>query len=157
MKRKPRNKMSKTIDVLKPVTLDMLGTEDDPCFGKLFEPKAEECSRCGDCELCAIMMQQNNHINRAKIEAEGTFKDLEEKDMKLADPKMVRKMVRRRVKELAKLKPKGQDLDYIIDDIHATYVMHGYTKKKITRLIDRMVENSSNLSIKNNKIKFHTT
>lgn len=147
--------MSKTIDVLQPVTIDMLGTNDDPCFGKHQDPKCEECQRCGDSELCAIMMQQNNHIKRAEIEAAGNFKDLEEKDAKLADPKVVRKMVRRRVRELAKLKPKGQPLDYIIDDIHSTYVMHGYTKKKIARLIDRMVENSSNLSIKNNKIKFH--
>lgn len=148
--------MSKNLDVLKPITIEMLGTAEDPCFGKFQDPKCAECQRCGDSEICAIMMQQNNHLKRAKIEAEGTFKDLEEKDSKLADPKLVRKMVRKRVRELAKLKPKGQDIQYIIDDIHSTYVMHGYTKNKIGRLIDRMVENSETLSIKNNQIKFHS-
>lgn len=155
IQRKARNKMSKKIDILKPVTLDMLGTEEDPCFGKFNDPKSPECSRCGDCELCAIVMQQNLHLKRAKIEAESKFKDLEEKDMQLADPKKVRKMVKRRVRELAKMKPNGQSVDFIIDDVHAIYVMHGYTKKRIRRIIDTMIEKSSQLSIKNNTIKFH--
>lgn len=157
IKRKPRNKMSKTVDILKPITLDMLGTDDDPCFGKYNDPKTPECSRCGDCEICQIVMAQNLMIKRKEVEAAGSFKDLEEKDLKLADPVEVKKMVKRRVRELAKLKPKGQKIQYIIDDIHSTYVMHGYTKKKIQRVIERMVEKSSNLSIVKDKIKFHVT
>lgn len=157
IKRKPRTKLSKTMDTLKPITLEMLGTADDPCFGKHQDPRTPECLRCGDSELCAIMMAQNNHIKRAKIEAEGKFKDLEEKDLKLADKKLIRKKVKRRVRELAKLKPKGQPMQYVIDDIHATYVMHGYTKERIEKVIKKMADKSSNLSITNNKIKFHSS
>lgn len=153
--RKPRKKLIKTMDLLKPITLDMLGTEEDPCFGKHHDPKTSECARCGDCEICQIVMAQKLMLKRKEVEANGTFKDLEEKDMKLASPKLVRKKIRRRVKELAKLKPKGQLIDYIVDDIHGTYVMHGYTKTKIKKLILNLVDKSSNLSIVKDKIKFH--
>lgn len=153
IKRKSRNKMSKNHDILKPITIEMLGTEDDPCFGKHQDPRTPECSRCGDAEICAIVMAQNTAIKRAQIESKQKFKDLEPE--KLADKKVVRKMVRKRVFELAKLKSKGYPLQGVIDDIHSTYVMHGWTKKKIKNLIDNMVENSSKLSIKDNHIKFH--
>lgn len=155
IKRKARNKMSKIHDTLKPITLEMLGTEDDPCFGKHLDPKNETCARCGDCEICAIVMQQNNHLKRAEVESKGTFKDLEEKDLKLVDKAEVKKMVRKRIRELAKLKPKGQDIQYVVDDIHSTYVMHGYTKKRILKIINLMAEKSETLSITNNKLKFH--
>lgn len=151
--RKPRKKMSKILDTLKPITIEMLGTEDDPCFGKFLEPKAPECQRCGDSEICAIAMQQKLQAVRAKAEKEGTFKDLESE--KLADPKVIRKMIRQRIKELAKLNKKGENIDVIVDDVHSTYVIHGWTKKKVKRFIERLCENSEHISLTNNTIKYH--
>lgn len=154
VKRKPRNKMSKKFDVLKPITFEQLGTEEDPCFGKHLDPKTDECSRCGDSELCAIMMQHNNMLKRAKIEAKQGFKDIQEKDLKLADPKKVKLMVKSRVKELAKLNKKGISLDEVVNDIHVTYHLHGYSKKRIAKIINIMVEKSSRLLIEKNKLKY---
>ena len=135
--RKPRKKLSKQVEILSPVsqiTLEQLGTADDPCFGKHFDPKAEECSRCGDSELCAIKMMQKNHIKRAEIEAKTKFKDIEEtKDPLKGDPLVVKKMVWARIRELRKLKMKEEK---IVADVHATYVMQGYSKKRILKIIN---------------------
>lgn len=156
IKRKPRNKMNKKVDILRPVRIEDLGTENDPCFGKHLDPKAPECQICGDCELCEVAMQQRLQVVRAKAEAEGKFKDLEPE--KHADPKVIRKMVRVRIKELAKLgKKKGTEIGEIIDDIHSTYVMHGWSKKKVRLYIEKICESSENLSLINNHVKFHKT
>jgi|SRR5882757_2055996 len=135
--RKPRKKLSKKFDVLVPVsniTLEQLGSPDDPCFGKLFDPKTDECSRCGDSELCAIRMQHLNTLKRAGIEANSKFKDMEEeKDPIKADPLVIKKMVRSRIKELMKLKWKDEK---IIADVHATYGIQGYSKKRVLKIIN---------------------
>lgn len=79
MKRKSRNKLAKdkSINILQPLQLDKLGSVDDPCFGKLHNPTADECGMCGDSEICAIVCSQKLHAKRAKIEKEKDFKDLQ--------------------------------------------------------------------------------
>lgn len=135
--RKPRKKLSKKLNTLVPisnVTLEQLGTADDPCFGKLFDPKTDECSRCGDSEICAIKMMQNNNLKRAEVEAKHKFKDIEEeKDPLKADPLIIKKMVRRRIKELIKLKMKPER---IAADVNATYATQGYSIKRVLKFID---------------------
>lgn len=150
VQRKRRKKISKKVDTLKPIpqlTIDQLGTSDDPCFGKHFSPKADECSRCGDSEICAIMMMHKNKIKRAEIEAEQTFKDMEEEKEPLrADPIQVKKMVRARIKELSKKKMKVSE---VISDIHATYNLQGYSMKRIQKIIGIM-EEAGKVTVKNN-------
>lgn len=135
--RKPRKKLSKKLNTLVPisnVTLEQLGTADDPCFGKLFDPKTDECSRCGDSEICAIKMMQNNNLKRAEVEAKHKFKDIEEeKDPLKADPLVIKKMVRRRIKELIKLKMKPER---IAADVNATYATQGYSIRRVLKFID---------------------
>ena len=74
--REPREKTPK-VDLMEPINIAQFGTEDDPCFGKLYNLSTPECKRCGDSELCAIVMAQNNHTKRLEIEADTRFKDLE--------------------------------------------------------------------------------
>ena len=78
MERKTRNKLSKHIDIMQPVTISMIGTEDDPCFGKHFDGKNSSCRRCGDSELCLIAMGMKTSKERKELESKGRFKDLEE-------------------------------------------------------------------------------
>ena len=52
------------------------GTDDDPCFGKLNDPKAPECQRCGDFEFCAIVTAENIKRLRVKEESKTKFKDM---------------------------------------------------------------------------------
>ena len=74
--REPREK-TKGIDLMEPINITQFGTDDDPCFGKEYNLSTPECKRCGDSELCAIVMGQNNHIKRKTIEDNNRFKDLE--------------------------------------------------------------------------------
>lgn len=54
-----------------------MGTDDDPCFGKLHDLSADECRRCGDSTLCSIVFNQITEAMRKKEEKNGRFKDLE--------------------------------------------------------------------------------
>lgn len=69
------------INFLEPVNLSKIGTDDDPCFGKYPDLKAEECQECGDCELCQIAFSQKMNLKRIELEKETHFKDIQrEKD-----------------------------------------------------------------------------
>lgn len=74
--RTPREK-TKGVDLMEPVDITQFGTKDDPCFGKEYNLSTPECKRCGDSELCAIVMGQNNNLKRKDIESKNRFKDLE--------------------------------------------------------------------------------
>ena len=79
---KPTRKSRKTSikkedEFLKPIDITKFGTSDDPCFGKLYELSAEECKRCGDSPLCAVVFSQNLTVERKSIESKSRFKDLE--------------------------------------------------------------------------------
>ena len=77
--RKPRNTIveSTNISMTKPFDMTKFGTEYDPCFGKLNDPKALECQRCGDFEFCSIVTAENLKKIRATQEKKTKFKDME--------------------------------------------------------------------------------
>lgn len=80
--RKPRHKINtKNMDLLKPIDLTIFGGENDPCFSKHFDPKADACQRCGDSELCSIAMSQRAHLLRQREEAGMILRDLHEPKM----------------------------------------------------------------------------
>ncbi len=79
MKRKAQKKyVEQEIDMMAPINLETIGTADDPCFGKFFDPSAEECGRCGDSELCSIACSQLLHKKRKVLEQKQPFKDIDE-------------------------------------------------------------------------------
>lgn len=69
---------SDLMDAQTPIDISTIGTDDDPCFGKLYEPVTEECSTCGDSELCAIMHMHTLDKKRDKLNKKQNFKDQEE-------------------------------------------------------------------------------
>lgn len=155
-KRKPRNKMAKKKpDLTVPLDISEYGSENDPCFGKLYDPRAPECQRCGDCEICSIVLGQNNHLLRNKIEKKQKFKDIEELGItKKIDPKVIRKSIRNRIREMARMgADKGVSITLVVDDVFASYFKDGFTKEKITRILNAMIEKSNKLTI--NKKKTH--
>ena len=87
-KRKSRKKISKSESkdsLLVPFDVTKLGSNEDPCFGKLFLPTDPTCKICGDAEFCSIVMMQAVNIKRLKVEAKASYKDLEEVPL-LEDP-----------------------------------------------------------------------
>ena len=80
-KRKRREALAKQdIDISIPFRFDIIGSKDDPCFGKLYDMTTSECQRCGDSEFCAIAMMARNKRKRDKIEKTQVFKDTETTD-----------------------------------------------------------------------------
>lgn len=80
MTREPRKmpQEHKEIDITLPLDFSKIGTEEDPCFGKGYSIKAEECKRCGDSQVCAIVTSQLLHKQIGKQEQISKFKDVEE-------------------------------------------------------------------------------
>ena len=92
-------------DIFKPIsTIDILGTKNDPCFGKSYDLTTKECKMCGDSELCGIVFAQSMNKTRDEIEKEQHFKDLDT----LIDIPGVQKYMRG-------LKRKGDDRKTIIE------------------------------------------
>lgn len=80
MKRVARKKPKehKKIDIMKPIIFENLGSADDPCFGKHYSIKAQECKRCGDADICAIVSQNQIHKAIQAQEKKSPFIDKEE-------------------------------------------------------------------------------
>jgi hypothetical protein len=137
-KRKARKEMVKKVDITKPVMipLEKIGSDEDPCFGKLNDPRHPTCQKCGDIEFCAIAMGQMNTIKRLAWEEKNPVKDVEEEKLKPEDPIEVKKQVRARIKEMIELKSKPEA---IILDIHGKYAINGWTKKRITKYLDKIL------------------
>lgn len=155
--RKPRNKMAKKVLITTiPITLEQLGTKDDPCFAKLHDPRAPECQRCGDAEICAIAMGQKNHLLRAEEESNKNFKDIEEVKIKpTVDKKVLRKSIRNRVREMVKMGGgKSIELQEVVDDISASYAKDGFSKVRIRKMIIRVAELSDRIILNQNKLKW---
>jgi hypothetical protein len=78
IKRVARDKINKKkINFMEPLDISKFGTDEDPCFGKHHDPKASECGRCGDVEICSIICSQMMHVKRELIEKGQRFKDIE--------------------------------------------------------------------------------
>lgn len=103
--RKARTKLTNKVDLLIPVNIEKLGSEDDPCFGKHFDPKEKDCQTCGDSELCQIKINQLLHTVRGKLEKEGKFKDLEEETIynTPASTSDIKKEIRKVIKTAGKI------------------------------------------------------
>lgn len=156
IRRKSRNKIAKNFNLLMPVDITKLGSEDDPCFGKHYKPSCSECSRCGDSELCAIAVQQRNFAKRNKVESEGKFKDLEEGNLVDIVSKLeLKKQVKARIRELIKMSgSKGIDLDYLVNEVHSAYFRYDYTKDRIGKLVKIMEEKSGKFTLTKNTLKW---
>lgn len=153
--REPRKKLAKKkMDLTIPIKLEQLGSKEDPCFAKHYDPRAPECGRCGDAEICAIAMGQKNHLLRNSAEKKGSFKDIEEtKIVKDVDTKVIIKSIKNRVREMVKMNNGlPMDIQLVIDDVFYSYSKDGFGKKRIRKIIDKMVENSDMLTLRKNTL-----
>lgn len=96
--------------ILKPLSIEAIGSNGDPCFGIAYDLTTEECKMCGDSELCCIKFAAKMGTTRKEIESESQFKDLES----LIDTKALKKTIRA-------LKRKGEDRKTILDKLQAKY------------------------------------
>ena len=70
--------------LLRPFDVTKFGSEDDPCFGKLYSLSAEECLHCQDHEICGIVFANKMHGKRLEDERKNPTLDLEIDKLELA-------------------------------------------------------------------------
>lgn len=126
-----------------PITLDQLGTDDDPCFGKHYDSSAPECQRCGDSELCLIKQAQLNSLTRAKIEEQQRFKDIEPEELKLNTHQIYQWIVANAFTRSKKVK-----LTSITTKVAKEYrLTKEFSKLEVTTLIRKIATQAVDLSI----------
>lgn len=151
-KRTARKELSKKVDIMKPINIFEFGSESDPCFGKFYDPRVSECSRCGDSELCALKMGQLNLKEREKIEKTQAFKDLEERSISEPDKKIIKTKMKSRIKELITIAGKGGITEKaIINDLFTTYSKEGFSKTQITKFLAKIVSKSTQFEFNKNQ------
>jgi hypothetical protein len=152
-KRKRRNKIDKDkVDTLVPIDISIFGSEDDPCFGKLYDPTAKECGMCGDSSICAIVSAQNQHSKRALVEKKTSFKDIEiEIENNYLNLDLIRLHLEKRIKKKKKVR-----FDDTVDRIKSLFDKNDeFTKKKVREVIINIVKIHPNMKlIKYEKIKY---
>lgn len=79
----------------KPITVADLGSDRDPCFGKLYDLTTKECKMCGDSEICCAIFAQTMGKTRDKLNKEEKYKDLDT----LVDIKAAKKYIRKLIRE----------------------------------------------------------
>jgi hypothetical protein len=79
--RKSRDSNLREEVLLKPFDVSKFGSEDDPCFGKLYDLEEEECQYCGDHEFCGIAFTQRLKKLRQNQEKQIPMKDREIDDL----------------------------------------------------------------------------
>jgi hypothetical protein len=139
-------------DLLKPFDITKFGSEEDPCFGKLYKASAPECTICGDSIICAIAMQQTQTAKRELEEKTGSFKDMEEVESFEFDLKAVEKKILTRL--IKTDKPLKASL--VIRSIHNRYKhMAGCNKEGAKAAVIKVVKQSTRLSsYSKNKIRY---
>lgn len=109
-------------DILKPLDINSIGTNGDPCFGTKYDLTTDECKMCGDSELCCIKFAAMMGKTRKDLEAENEYKDLEI----LVDIPAVKKTIRQ-------LKRKGEDRKTIQSKLQAKYGVSADEAKQLYR------------------------
>lgn len=120
-KKKSLPDLAKT-EILKPIDIDSIGTNGDPCFGTKYDLTTNECKMCGDSELCCIKFAAAMGKTRKELEKENDYKDLEI----LVDIPAVKKTIRA-------LKRKGEDRKTIRQKLQAKYHVSEKEAKELYR------------------------
>lgn len=97
--REPHKKKLYKVNIMKPIIASELGSENDPCFGKHYSIKADECLRCGDADVCSIICQNQIHREIEKQASKGKFLDIEEAELVEAQNKKLETLIRKRAQK----------------------------------------------------------
>lgn len=61
------------LDMTKPLDISKFGSDEDPCFGKLYDLNAKQCKICADSDFCAIKMSQTQNVKRKELNKQNEF------------------------------------------------------------------------------------
>jgi len=92
-----------TLDMTKPLDISKFGSDEDPCFGKLYDLNTKQCKMCADADFCAIKMAQTQTSKRNEINKQNNFiEELKQNDKPIHSAtntvnKKVKKFMKRRI------------------------------------------------------------
>lgn len=147
-KRKARKTLIKQLGgkkaLMKPIlNIDTLGSDDDPCFGKLYDGNDDTCQRCGDSELCLIKMGNNNTKTRKKLEKKNSYKDIDETEFEI-NPQHIYKFIKSDV-----VTGDPVSLLMVAKKVNKQFKLsENKTKKEIVSLIRKIVKQAVDLDLK---------
>lgn len=149
--RKPHDE-TMSVDLSKPFDYKMLGTADDPCFGKHFDEKAPECKACGDREICAVVMSQKLNLLRAKVTKDMPVMDKELPDGPDIDKKKFRKELMSRIgSDFISLSPIYKELMAEFDINEAEVIREVRLAIKVLKKTKNIVYNKKRTKVRWNK------
>jgi hypothetical protein len=120
--RKMRDSNITKKELMVPFDVTQFGSEDDPCFGKLWDPKNSTCQSCGDIEICGIAFSKNTRKVEADLETKHEF--LDKRDFDIASKKIKAFIEKRR------------DLDYDDDRLLKLVILRfNITKDKAKQFL----------------------
>ena len=140
MAKQPRKmpKEHKQLDLTLPIKADQLGSDDDPCFGT-HDIKAEECKRCGDYEVCAIVTIQKMNRAATKQEGKAKFKDIEETELIQSQNKSIATVMTKRAKKNA---GKWLSISKLIEKFRIKFNLTEIEDQSITQRCIKMAKES---------------
>jgi len=144
MKRKTQDKINKDpeLNMMEPLQLDKLGTVDDVCFGKHHDLTADECSVCGDAEICSIVCAQKLHSKRKELEEQKEFKDIEKIDLTWKELSKTLKRILKKYKTL----PISKLKDKVIKKLHIHESLFDTLLKKVLQKNKKYVLRNNSIS-----------
>lgn len=141
--RKPKEKQN--VDLTRPVDLDQLKS-DDPCFGKLWDPRDSSCAICHAIETCGILYQEAIKKKKKTFELEkGPL--LDEERFSKVDFDKIAKAIERQME-------KG--IQFTLEDLKFTVATYAVSKDTTATMeyIKRMLP-KYNMTIQNGIITMY--
>lgn len=99
IERKRHKKKKHHIDIMKPIIAADLGSENDPCFGKHYSIKADECKRCGDADVCAIISQTKLIKEIEEESTKSEYLDVQEAELVDSQNKKLETLLKNKAKK----------------------------------------------------------
>ena len=135
--RKSREKIKK-VDIAEPILdFSVFNLKDnDPCFGKLWDLRADECRSCGDSEFCGIMFSQGLHNTRSELSSQNHYLDEEHAKYMDTHDKVDKTFLNKKIKAYAKEKSeKGYDIEKVVRLCKIKFKKHNLTDKELKTII----------------------
>lgn len=111
------------------VNFEDIGSNNDPCFGRLYDLSQPECRQCGDSEFCCTIFANKVGKTRAEIEKETKFKDLNVLVDKKAVNKTIRYMKRKEASKKEILEKIREKYELTVEESRQLYKEYKNSKK----------------------------
>lgn len=94
MKRTTHKEKQYELDLTVPIDLSTMEIKDDDCFGKAWDTASNDCARCADRDVCAILFKALVDKRAKQVEEKIGTKFLDEADFDNLNTKNLKKFIK---------------------------------------------------------------